>query len=109
MSAQPVLKGMFRKEQHRDLLAPLLGYLCDRGWVSGKQLASHFQTTDRVIRAVASMSEGQIISGQRGYALISQAPVEEVQHAAAWLRSQARQMIQRAYKIEQAMHRRGAA
>lgn len=87
-------------------LPHLLTALDGRGWVKAKTLADELRTNDRVIREAASRSEGRIVSGQKGYCLTAQASVEDVQHAAAWLRSQAKQMTQRAYQIERALHRR---
>lgn len=88
------------------LLPALLAALDGQGWVTAKRLARVLETDDRTIREAASESEGRIISGQRGYCLTQQATVQDVQHAAAWLRSQARKMEYRAYLIEKAVHRR---
>lgn len=78
------------------------------GWCTARRLARLWpHWDDRTIRAMASASAGRIISGQKGYALIEEATVEEVRHAAAWLRHQGNQMIRRAHEIEQAMHTRG--
>lgn len=90
------------------LLPALLGLLDGRGWRSARELAQWLGCDDRTIREAASLSEGAIISGQRGYALTRQASVEDAQHAADWLRSQARQMETRARQIESALHRRHA-
>lgn len=87
-------------------VAVLIAVLSGQGWVTAKQLWASW--TDRQLRALASASEGRIVSGQRGYALIEAVTVEEANHAAAWLRHQGTKMIQRAYEIEQAMHRRTA-
>ena len=95
-----------RVERYRPLVAPMIGYLRGRGWAKSKELEQRFGVSDRVVRAVASMSDGQIISGQKGYALLSNATVAEAMHAAAWLRHQAKEMTERAYRIEQAIHRR---
>jgi hypothetical protein len=60
---------------------------------------------DRLIRQLAQASDGQIISGQRGYKHIDHATLEEATHAAAWLESQARQMADRACAIRRRLHR----
>lgn len=57
--------------------------------------------SDRKIRAIASASEGQIISGQNGYRLTRQAAEDEIRHSANWLRHQAGEMARRAAQIEQ--------
>ena len=90
------------------LVAALSDLLRGAGWQTAKQLARH-GFNDRTLRAIASASHGQIISGQKGYALIAEATVEDARHAAAWLRRQGNLMIQRAADIERAMHRREVA
>lgn len=90
------------------LVAALSALLRGAGWQTAKQLRAHGYN-DRTLRAIASASHGQIISGQKGYALIEEATVEDARRAAAWLRHQAAQMVQRAAEIERAMHRRTAA
>lgn len=92
----------------RLLVAAVTDLLHGSGWQTAKQLKP-FGYNDRTLRAIASASHGQIISGQKGYALISEATVEEANHAAAWLEHQARAMTQRAYEIRRAMHTRVAA
>lgn len=81
------------------------------GWLLGseisfKLLAVGLLWSDRKIRAVAAASEGQIISGQRGYRLTSEATIAEVQHSAAWLRHQALEMTRRAVEIDRVYHRK---
>jgi L-asparaginase II len=90
------------------LVAALSDLLRGSGWQTAKQLARH-GFNDRTLRAIASASHGQIISGQRGYALITEATVDEANHAAHWLEHQAKAMLARAYDIRRAMHQRGAA
>ena len=53
-----------------------------------------------------SASEGRIISGQKGYKLTVDATIQEVQHAAAWLRHQATEMNNRALQIDRVYHRK---
>ena len=75
-----------------------------KGWTTARTLRlSGYH--DRELRALASASQGRIVSGQQGYCLIGEATVEEARHAAAWLRHQATAMMQRAMEIERAMHR----
>jgi hypothetical protein len=94
------------ERQGSQILPRLELYLRGRGWVTRRVIAADLQTDDRTIREAASQSEGRIISGQKGYCRLVEATIPEVQHAADWLRSQAKQMLERAYAIEQAMHRR---
>lgn len=97
----------FHVQQRASQVLPQLeAALIGRGWRSAKSLVTELGTNDRVIRQAASQSAGRIISGQRGYCLTREATTREVLHAADWLRSQAKQMTQRAFAIEQAMHGR---
>ena len=93
-------------------VARLIAFLDGLGWVTAAQLVGTHDWndpqgrswTDRDLRAIAAASHGQIISGQKGYALTSQASVEDVNHAAKWLESQAKSMQARARAIRSAMH-----
>jgi len=98
----------FARAKDCDLLPALIEALDRQGWVTAKTLARLLDSNDRAIRDAASQSQGRVISGQRGYCLTHQASVQDVQHAANWLRSQGTKMIQRAYDTERAMHRRTA-
>ena len=105
---QTALPFAAKSDRSRALVAPMLGYLAGRGWVKSRELEQRFGVSDRVVRAVAAMSDGQIISGQKGYALLSDATVREANHAADWLLHQAKEMTERAYRIRRAIHRRTA-
>lgn len=85
-------------------LAVLLDMLDGRGWITSREirLAKHWD--DRTIRALAASSDGQILSGQRGYKLTRQATPEELHHATHWLESQAREMSNRACAIRRRWH-----
>ena len=61
--------------------------------------------TDRDLRSLASASEW-IISGQKGYRHLEAATLEEIDHAAAWMESQAGKMARRATLWRHAAHRR---
>lgn len=84
-------------------VACILLELDGKGWRTARQFR---MISDRELRAIAAASHGQIISGQKGYARTDQASVEDVNHAAAWLESQAKSMQVRAGEIRKAMHRR---
>jgi len=58
----------------------------------------------RWVRALASDSFW-VVSGQRGYKHIRHATAEEVNHACAWLESQAKKMSERAGGIRKNAHR----
>lgn len=83
-------------------IAELIEYLNGRGWVSARDIP---QWDDRTVRLLASSSQGQIISGQKGYKLTCQATPEEFQRATSWLESQAKQMAERARAIRRAWHK----
>lgn len=89
---------------YTDDLNRLLTYLSRQStWVSMRDIARQCdglsRTTDRAIRAIASASDGRIISGQRGYRLTSLATKDERNHAIAWYTSQAAKMMQRASRV----------
>lgn len=85
-------------------VACLVRCLAGRGWLTAKALKQAHVFGDRDLRAIANASKGTVISGQRGYCLLSEATVPEIQHAADWLRHQGREMIRRGNEIEHAMH-----
>jgi hypothetical protein len=90
----------------------LLNILRGQSWMTAMHITleskyhigQQVRWSDRKIRAIANASEGQVISGQRGYRLTREATIEEVQHAAAWLRHQARAMRLRALEIDRVYH-----
>jgi hypothetical protein len=87
----------------------LLAILSDGHWYKASEIARLMASNDRLIRRLADLSDGQIISGQYGYKLTRFATNEEIDHAEAWLLSQAKHMQQRALEIRQCRNRRGAA
>jgi hypothetical protein len=98
MTQQPL--PLSAKRQTRlalDLLPSVIGYLSDRWWVKGKQIEQRFAISDRVVREIASQSKGQIVSGQKGYALVWQVPSGDVHRSARWKISQGKEMIQRGH------------
>lgn len=72
------------------------------GWMKAREFPAPWN--ERRLRAVANASGGRVISGQRGYKLTRLATIEEVQHAAAWLRHQAHEMQRRAMEIDRIYH-----
>jgi hypothetical protein len=101
---EAVAEGRITQTSVQLLVLALLG----AGWRTAKHLSA-FGYNDRELRAIASASEGRIVSGQKGYCLIEEATVDEANHAAAWLEHQAKAMAKRASEIRRAMHRRSAA
>ena len=80
--------------------------LAGAGWKTARQIAQALGFDDRYLRLCAEASRGEIISGQKGYKLTREATPEEIQHAEAWLVSQAKRMMDRARLIRVAMNRR---
>lgn len=115
MTAQPSLFSAQKAPKVSDQdVAWLMRVLDGKGWWTAKQIqrvAYLKATSDRTLRAIAAESKGQIISGQRGYHLTSQASVEDVNHFLAWMRSQSERMRQRAAETQQVLNGRlsGAA
>ena len=77
--------------------------LTNSHWVTARVL-ENYGYTDRELRAIAEASNGRIISGQRGYALMSECTPEEIDRAASWLESQAKKMLARATAIRRRFH-----
>lgn len=87
-------------------VAALTAVLRGRGWMTARQITGHEETDwdERTLRNVAAASQGTILSGQAGYKLTVECTPEEVHHATAWLRSQARLMTSRSLKIARTFH-----
>jgi hypothetical protein len=79
----------------------LVDALRGRGWITGRRLHAlmpGWGSQDgflRLIRSIAEDSEGRIVTGQRGYALIEETTAEERYHAGQWLIAQGRKMTRR--------------
>lgn len=84
----------------------LVAALKNRGWVTAKMLMPLVNMTDRQLRAEAEASNGEIVTGNKGYCLLDECGVDEIDHAASRLESQARKMNQRAIAIRNRAHRR---
>lgn len=82
----------------------LCEWLRGRGWVSAQIIAANFRWSDRKIRALASASQGRIMSGQEGYKLTIEGHFDEVHRAAGWLISQGKDMIRRGISIRRRYH-----
>jgi len=87
------------KFQVETMIAALRG----KGWQTSKELGARKESDKRILRAIAEESEGQIISGQKGYKLTSEATVNEIAET-AWLKSQGKKMIHRWIAIQRVAH-----
>jgi hypothetical protein len=86
-------------------LSDLLTYLYAHPyWCTAKSISAVLGLCDRTLRDCAQHSDGQIISGQKGYKHHLHATPEETHHAAAWLESQAKTMATRAAAIRRRAH-----
>jgi hypothetical protein len=76
-----------------DQVEALCAYLAGRGWVVCKRIEAETEMSERLVRELAELSDGRILSGQKGYRLLDKsATIEDVQHSANWLISQGRKM-----------------
>jgi len=78
-------------------------------WIKARELEVLTGFDDRKLRALASASQGDIISGSRGYRLTRLATIEEIDRCTSTLRSQADSMTARALQISRVYHGHGRA
>lgn len=97
----------------RDVLRTLKQF-ADNGkrWVLGRELVESIGWPDcensrRKLRAVAEANAKRILSGDKGYALLSNCTPDEIIHAANRLRTQAEKMLRRSLDIQNAYHTYG--
>lgn len=81
-----------------------------KNWTTAKRCCQlmQFSTNEigrRAVREMAEHSEGVVISGQQGYKHVIWASLEDLHHATAKLRSQAKKMNKRANQIERQWER----
>lgn len=82
----------------------MIAALRGKGWQTSKALGARKEADKRILRAIAEESEGQIISGQKGYKLTLESTADEVGEA-GWLKSQGEKMIRRWVAIQRVYHR----
>ena len=85
---------------------PLQCALKGRGWVRARELMPTTGLSDRELRAEAEAAGGEIVSGNRGYCLLSECSLEELTHAANRLISQGKKMIRRGIRQLHSAHTR---
>jgi hypothetical protein len=86
----------------------LLARLRGAGWQTARALGAQKESDKRRLRAIAEASEGQIISGQRGYKLTLEATLPEIDET-VWLKRQGEKMIQRYLAIQRIRHQHFAS
>jgi hypothetical protein len=91
------------RASHMDV-AVLVGWLSGKGWQTGKALCARLGWSERKLRSVANLSDGEVLSwpGSKGYCLTVDADPEDVNHGIAAMRAQAGEMHRRARMIEAA-------
>lgn len=94
-----------RRPNVSGLVPRLKAALSGRGWVSGRVLCSELGTDLRSLREAGHQSGGDVIGGQKGYALLAETPVAEVRRVIARHLSQSREQRERALETERAFHR----
>lgn len=85
----------------------LLRFLAGRpGWTTAKEITAALQLSDRQIRQLAREHRSSILSGpgSPGYKLIADATLEEINHTADRLRSQAREMLAGSIRLRKVAH-----
>lgn len=87
-------------------LASVIRCLQGSGWRTGKQLSAITGWSDRKLRAIAHASKGQIVGGNKGYALVREISDADADEIEGRLLSQARQMTDRVREIRIARNRR---
>jgi D-alanyl-D-alanine dipeptidase len=96
-----------RRSRNQDICVDaLIGALKGRGWRLRASIARDLGVSIRTVRALASASEGRVLSGQKGLCLVEEATVEDTAHAANALEAQGRALIQHAEQIRRVSHRR---
>lgn len=76
----------------------------ERGWITAAKLLVKAgwdvnESNKRMLRELANLSQGMIVSGQQGYCHFRHATLDELDHAANWLTHQAVEMDKRARAI----------
>jgi len=97
------------KQESKSINEKLAGdmlYILERNgtWTTRKEFERH-GFNDRMCRNARQHSKGTIIAGQKGYLATSCATVEDINHAANTLESQAKVMQAEAIELRRLSHR----
>jgi hypothetical protein len=108
---------MTHQQAQLDLFAPpappageidrLCTFLSTRdGWTTAREITAALDLSDRQIRQIARDHRHLILSGpgSPGYKLITAATLEEINHTADRLRSQAREMLAGCIRLRKVAH-----
>lgn len=85
-------------------LERFIAALGGRRWMTASRLRDAIGFDDKKLRDLRKLAKGRIISGQKGYCLTTEATASEIDHAASWLESQAREMQASAIDIRNFSH-----
>jgi hypothetical protein len=98
---RPAEQGPVVTRVHVDtVIANLRG----KRWQTSRQLGFANESEKRILRAIAEASDGEILSGQKGYMLTREATPDDLKQA-GWLKSQGQKMIDRWTAIQRVWHR----
>jgi len=90
----------------------LVELLTGKGWMTAKEIIAAIeektqrQVPDRLVRALASASQGRIAGGQKGYKLVQDMTHEEYNHWRHWMSSQADEMRRRVIEADKLFYRK---
>jgi len=96
--------GLFQTPKTDPKVSQLLRFLRNRDWLTRKQLEQALKWDHRTIRSVVEASEGQILSGQKGYKLTVQSTREEFEESCGQLRSQIKTNTTRLHNQQRIFH-----
>ena len=82
----------------------VIAELRGKRWQTSRQLGFETESDKRILRAIAEASDGEILSGQKGYLLTREATPDDLKQA-GWLKSQGQKMIDRWTAIQRVWHR----
>ena len=80
-----------------------------RGWIRSKMLMPLVGLTDRQLRSEAEASNGEIVTSNKGYCLLSECGIDDIVHASNRLISQGKKMIRRGIQLQNRARGRVAA
>lgn len=96
----PEPKKTAKTDIEREKILALMNVLhARRNWIKYKEIRQMINISDRDVRYIAASSGGRIISGQKGYRLTQYATIDEITHAANWLKSAGMELLKRAEEI----------
>jgi hypothetical protein len=102
--ALPFEKQAPPEVSQREIEEMILRLFQAQKWLTAADLGAHTEQDRRRVRAIASVSGGHIISGQKGYTLNFLATDEEADASSGWLERQGADMQRRADEQRRVRH-----